>query len=376
MLSFTLEPYQTALQEEIISFVRDNLNSTKDEEARTKPFNRERWGICGQILLQGLAIPKEYGGRGLSAVDTFLGLEALGYANPDNGLSFSISAHLLACTMPLFLYGSEKLKEQYLEGLSNGEIIAANGMTEPATGSDAFAMTSTGIPISGGYIINGSKTFVSNGPVSDAVMLYVATDLQRGFMGGITAFWIDKKLHTYTASPPFEKAGLGSSALGSLFFHDLEVAEAYRVGQEGRGAHIFNRSMEWERICLGACHLGNLQRLMEDIARLIRINRHIKASQSVMHQLANIKAQYTAVRLQALAAAWKMDQGKPVGVDAAMAKLQVSELYKSATLILANSNESLHMPNRDAALSHLDAISSTIYSGTSEMQRTIISQAL
>lgn len=376
MLSFSLEPYQLALQEEIISFIRDNLNTPGHEDARTKPFNRERWDTCGQILLQGLAIPKEYGGRGLSAVDTFLGLEALGYTNPDNGLSFSISAHLLACTMPLLLYGSETLKQQYLTGLSNGKIIAANGMTEPATGSDAFAMTSTGLPISGGYKINGSKTFVSNGPVSDAVMLYVATDLQRGFMGGITAFWIDRKLHPYTASPPFEKAGMGSSALGSLFFHDLEVDEGYRVGQEGRGAHIFNRSMEWERICLGACHLGNLQRLMEDIARLIRMDRHITASQSVMHQLANIKAQYTAVRLQALAAAWKMDQGKPVGVDAAMAKLQISELYKSATSILSTSFEGLNRPNRDAALSHMDALSSTIYSGTSEMQRTIISQAL
>jgi alkylation response protein AidB-like acyl-CoA dehydrogenase len=95
-----------------------------------------------------------------------------------------------------------------------------------------------------------------------------------------------------------------------------------------------------------------------------------------MHQLANLKAQYTAVRLQALAAAWKMDQGKPVGVDAAMAKLQVSELYKSATSILSTSFEGLNRPNRDAALSHMDALSSTIYSGTSEMQRTIISQAL
>lgn len=376
MLSFALEPYQTALQEEIISFVRDNLNTPKDVEARTKPFSRERWDTCGQILLQGLAVPQDYGGRGLSAVDTFLGLEALGYANPDNGLSFSISAHLLACTMPLFLYGSETLKRQYLVGLSNGKIIAANGMTEPATGSDAFAMTSTGIPFSGGYVVNGSKTFVSNGPVSDAVMLYVATDLQRGFMGGITAFWIDKKLHAYTSSPPFEKAGLGSSALGSLFFHDLKVDEAYLVGQEGRGAHIFNRSMEWERICLGACHLGNLQRLMEDIARTIRMDRHITASQSLMHQLANVKAQYTAVRLQALAAAWKMDQGKPVGVDAAMAKLQVSELYKSATSILSTSFEGLKKSNQDATLSHMDALSSTIYSGTSEMQRTIISQAL
>lgn len=375
MYAFQLEPYQVALQEEIQSFARANLNSGEEKDARLRPFDRVRWQRCGRIGLPGLSIPVEYGGRGLGALDTFLGLEALGYANPDNGLNFALCAHLLACVTPLWQFGSEELRRQYLPGLCDGTLIAANAMTEPGSGSDAFRMTTTAEKSGGEYVIRGSKSFVSNGPVADGVLLYAATDPARGHLGGITAFWLDKSLHNFNSSKPLEKSGLHSSSLGSLFFETTLVAESFRVGTEGRGALYFNRSMEWERICLGATHLGNLQRIMEQAVQLLRSDAESYRAQTDTHTLASIRAQYESVRLLALSAAWKMDQGKPAGTEAAMAKLQVSELYKSATWKIASIFQARGHHVSDADLSHQDALSSTIYSGSSEMQRTIISHA-
>jgi alkylation response protein AidB-like acyl-CoA dehydrogenase len=376
MYSFEPTSRQLALQEEIRSFVEEHLLVVGEEQARVMPFNRDRWQRCGRIGLPGLSIPEAYGGRGLSALDTFLCLETLGYANPDNGLNFSLCAHLLACVTPLWLFGSESLRQRYLPGLCDGTWIAANAMTEPGSGSDAFRMTTLAEVSGSVYHIRGAKSFVSNGPVADGILLYAATDPGRGHMGGITAFWLDKNLHTYSSSPPLEKGGLQSSALGTLYFENTVVEKEFRVGPEGRGALYFNRSMEWERICLGAAHLGNMKRLLEQAVSLIRVHPSTKYGQAEAHALADLRARYEAVRLLALAAAWKMDQGKPTGTEAAMAKLQMSELYKSACLKIASFFLARGLHLSDADLSHQDAISSTIYSGTSEMQRTIISQAM
>lgn len=379
MYEFSPTPAQQALREELTAFVQEALLADS-RPGTNQAFDRTRWARCGQLLLPGLAIPEAYGGRGLGALDTLLALETLGYAHPDNGLNFSLSAHLLACVVPLWLFGSEDLKRRYLPGLCNGEWIAANAMSEPSSGSDAFQMATTATPGAEGYTIDGSKSFVSNGPVSDMVLLYAATDPGRGFLGGISAFWLDRRIHPYQSSPPLEKAGLPGSSLGSLFFSQLQVEKAYQVGPEGRGAHLFNKSMEWERVCLGAGHVGNLQRLLEAAIALVRaqigVSHTREQRQAVSHELADIHTRLEAVRLQAYAAAWKMDQGRAVSREAAMVKMSISELYKSATLRIAQLFQASGTYNADAEQSHLDALSSTIYSGTTEMQKTIIAQSL
>ncbi len=377
MYSFTPDQDQKNLRQEILELV---ASLPGDYEVNASGFDRDRWSRLGTQKVPGLAIPEMYGGRGCSALTTTIALEALGYAHPDNGFNFSVAAHLLACVVPLWLYGSEELKEEYLPGLCDGSIIAANAMSEPSSGSDAFSMKTTALADQTGYTISGSKTFVSNGPIADTVLLYAATDPEKGYMGGISAFWVDKTKHPFSSSEPLEKAGLTHSQLGSLFFEEMHLESKYRVGSEGRGAHLFNRSMEWERTCLGGLHIGNLHRLIERCVRHLRTGfqqgwpreRHQKAT----HDLALIQTQLEGIRLQAYAAAWKIDQGKPAGREAAMAKLTVSELYQRAALRIASIYNEAGVQDLDADQSALDALCSTLYSGTTEMQKTIIAQSM
>lgn len=375
MYAFAPEPSHKQIRQEILDLV-----SVLPSGPLTHEQERELWLKLGQAGIPGMSIPVSFGGRGFDALTTVLAFEALGYGYPNNGFNFSIAAHLLACVIPLWLYGSDEVKSTYLPDLCSGTLIAANAMSEPSSGSDAFSMKTIARPLKNGYIIQGSKTFASNGPIADNVLLYAATDPEKGFMGGISAFWIDRKIHDYTKSAPLEKAGLEGSSLGSLFFEDLSVASRFLVGQEGRGAHIFNRSMEWERTCLGGLHLGNMHRLIDRCVRQMRSGFQAGVSrdahQVATHDLAMIQTQLEAVRLQTYAAAWKMDQNKPAGRDAAMSKLAVSELYKRATQRIAMIFHEIGAPDQDADQSALDAISSTLYSGTSEMQKTIIAQSM
>lgn len=380
MYNFKPSPSQESLRKEVIGFVRERLDAGNDREGQFLDFNRDGWRSCGEIRLPGLAIPEEYGGRGLCAVDTLLALEALGYASHDNGLNFSISAHLLACAVPLWLYGSEELKRAYLPQLSDGTRIAANAMSEPGSGSDAFRMETIARPTENGFLVKGSKSFVSNGPVADGVLLYAATDPGRGFMGGISAFWLDRSLHPFENGPSLDKAGLHSSQLGILYFNDLQIDNRFLVGMEGRGAQIFNRSMEWERTCLGGVHLGNMQRLLEAAVQFQRTqaaagNRRV-GSQATVFMLAELQMRWESARLMALSAAWQMDQNRPAARESSMAKLMISELYKDLTVKVALFFQAAGAPNADAERSMLDALSSTVYSGTSEMQKLIIAQSM
>lgn len=376
MLAFRLSDDQQALREEILAFARQELVPG----VGSPYFERDRWEACGRIGLPGLSIPRAYGGRGLGALDTLIALETLGYAHPDNGLNFALSAHLLACVVPLWLFGSERLRQEYLPGLCDGSRIAANAMSEPGSGSDAFSMRTQAVPHEDRYVVTGTKTFVSNGPVADQVLLYAATDPDRGFLGGISAFWLDRQHHTFEKGPVIEKAGLTTSPLGSLYFQHMEVGREFMVGGEGKGAHLFNRSMEWERVCLGGGHLGNIQRLLEKATELLRTRirsgteRH--ALQAASHQLAAWQSQWEAARLLAYSAAWKMDEGRPATREAAMSKWCISELYKEVTLGISLLFRGSGIVDPDVEQSHMDALASTLYSGTSEMQLTIIAQTM
>jgi alkylation response protein AidB-like acyl-CoA dehydrogenase len=379
MYSFSPSPEQLALQKEIRAFAAEHLQGGEAQRDQEQRFDRDLWQRCGEMGLPGLAIPKEHGGRGLDPLSTLMALEALGYGCSDNGLNFAISAHLLACVIPLWLHGSEDLKQQYLPALCTGELIAANAMSEPASGSDAFRMkTLAQEEEGGGYQITGTKNFVSNGPVSDVVLLYAATDPERGFLGGITSFWLDKTIHSYEASPSWDKSGLRSCPLGAIYLDHICVSEAYVVGRVGRGAMVFNQSMEWERACLGGCHLGNMQRLLDQSVRMLRESRSQgrEAGQVMRFELASLQTQLDAARMLAYSAAWKMSQGKPANKEASMSKLLISELYKSMTIKLASLHGEAGYWHSDLERSQRDAMSSTLYSGTSEMQKTIIAQSM
>ncbi len=374
MYSFEPTTEQVLLKKKIEEYasVYLNVSSTKGSIDN----HRDRWLLAGKIGLPGLAVPKEYGGKGLDTLSTFLALESLGYASKDNGFNFAICAHLLACTIPLWLYGNDGLKENYLPDLCSGKKIIANAMSEPHSGSDAFNMRTIAESLDDSYSISGTKNFVSNMLESDLVLLYAMTDPMLGHLGGISAFLLDSQIHDYKKGSGLNKSGLDSCSLGSIFLDHTKVAPEYVIGQVGRGASVFNKSMEWERTCLGACHIGNLKRLLEQANNELKKDISGRTSQNKSDKLAEWNSKLKAVSLLGYHTAWKMSENKIVTKEAAMTKLLISELYKEICSGLLSLHEFGHELNQDLVQSFKDSIASTIYSGTSEIQKMIIAQKL
>src|SRR5262245_27101947 len=185
-MDFSLTEEQKSLRETIVQFASKELNDGVIERDRDQTFSHELWRKCGDMRLQGLCVPEEYGGVGLDALSTAIALEAFGFGCHDGGLVFSLCAHLLSCVLPISKSGSEEQKRKYLPGLCDGTLIGVHAMTEPGSGSDAFALSTKAKAVDGGFVINGTKIFISNGPVSDLVIVFAMTNPDKGYYGGVT----------------------------------------------------------------------------------------------------------------------------------------------------------------------------------------------
>jgi alkylation response protein AidB-like acyl-CoA dehydrogenase len=215
----------------------------------------ENWLKCARFGLQGLPIPEEYGGSAADILTVMLIMEGLGYGCRDNGLIFALNAQMWSVQLPILSFGTEAQKQKYLPGMIRGELIGAHGMTEPDSGSDAYSLRTRADRVEGGYVLNGSKMFVTSGPVADMALVFATIDPAKG-RWGITAFLVDKGTTGFTLGGDMEKMGLRTAPLGELAFQDCFIPEENRLGREGAGASIFNSSMEWERSAILASHVG------------------------------------------------------------------------------------------------------------------------
>jgi alkylation response protein AidB-like acyl-CoA dehydrogenase len=379
MIDFSYTSEQLALREEIIAFAREAISPGADQRDQEQFFDRTIWRACGTIGLPGLLIPETYGGRGLDPVSTVIALEALGYGSTDSGMNFSLAAHLLACAVPIWIYGSEEQKQRLLPKLCNGEWIAANAMTEPTAGSDAFQMAASADRTATGYSLNGHKNYCSNGPVADIVVGYFNTDAEKGFFGGISAFILEKDQHNFQTSERKDKMGVRTCQMGEFLMEDTLVAEDCRLGKEGAGAMIFNHSMEWERICLGAVHIGSMERLLEQAVQFAKSRtsggQSISKYQAVTHPLTELRIRMEAARLLCHRAAWKLQQGKKVAMDAAMVKIQLSETYRDFAIQLHQLYAGkAFRENSEIEKLVRDAMGATLYSGTTEVLRNLLAR--
>ena len=380
-MDFSYSEDQNILRDSIINFARSELNEGILERDRNHQFDRTLWEKCAKMGLTGLVAPTQYGGAGVDPVTATVALEALGYGCQDSGLNFSICAHLLACVVPLWKHGSESQKIKYLPSLCDGTKIAVNAMTETETGSDSFAMKTTATPCEGGYRITGSKTYCSNGPVADLAIVYAITDPEKGYYGGVTAFLVSRKTPGFESGQQFDKMGLRTSPIGELIFDDVFVPEDDILGGVGGGTLIFTESMDWERALLVACHVGTMERLIETAVEHARTRKQygqiIGKFQAISHKIANMKVRLQAARLLTYYAASGLDNRSEVGMDAAIAKLYTSEALTETThdavQVLGGYG---FMTESGIERSLRDAVGSTIYSGTSEVQRNIIARWL
>jgi alkylation response protein AidB-like acyl-CoA dehydrogenase len=232
-----------------------------------------------------------------------------------------------------------------------------------------------------GWRLTGTKTFVSNGPVADVVVVFAVTDPQKGAHGGLTAFLIERGTEGFAVGQTFSKMGLRTSPVGELVFENAYAPEGTVLGTVGGGASVFGTAMDWERALLVAAHVGTIERLLEtsiDYARSrSQFGQPIGKFQGVAHKIADMKVQLEAARLLVYRAASRLATARSVSLDASIAKLFVSEsLVKSALDAVQLHGGYGFMVEYEVERALRDAIGSTIYSGTSEMQRNIIARWL
>jgi hypothetical protein len=378
-VNFELDEAQAQLCDAVRGFGRA-LNERMIERDAAGEFSRDAWQRCAEFGIQGLPIPTEYGGTGHSLTDTILAMEALGYSCLDNGLVFSLNAQMWSFELPLARFGTEEQKRHYLPKVCRGELIGAHAVTEPDYGSDAMSMKSRYRRDGTHYVLNGSKTFVTNGPVADVVLAFATVDPSLR-AAGVSAFLIPRDTPGMTLSKPISKMGLRTSPMGEVAFEDCRVPVDTRLGGEGAGFAIFNSAMEWERACIFASHLGTMQRILEKTIEYaksrVQFGRPISHFTTVSDRIVDMKLAIEAARLLLYKVGAIKDAGGTAVLEASMAKLFISEAYVRQALDAIQIHGGYGYTTEYEIERELrDAIPGRIYSGTSEIQRKVIARLL
>ena len=370
---------QQRLQDEAIRFAKSLGGDMVDADRRGR-FDREGWRRCAEFGVLGMPIPVEYGGSALGISSLIAIMEGLGYGTRDQGLLFSINAHLWAVAMPILLYGDAEQKRRYLPGMCDGSLVGANAASEPNAGSDVFAMTTRAERVGDKYVLNGSKTFVSNAPVADVFVLYATLDPALGPMG-VTGFIVDAKQPGLTIARPLDKMGLRTSPMAEISLTDCEVPVANRLGREGRGVEVFESSMEWERVCILASCLGEMRFLLEQCLEHARTRKQfgkpIGKFQALANLIVGMKVRLDCCRPLVYRIGALKEAGQPCFVESAVAKLHVSECYVQSCLDAIQVFGGYgYMTEQQIERGLRNAVASSLYSGTSQIQQNIIARGL
>jgi hypothetical protein len=379
-MDFALSEEQQTWHDAAVRFAREELIDDLLARDERREFWREGWRRCARLGIQGLPVPEEYGGRGRDLSTTIAAMEGLGYGCPDNGLIFAINASMWTNTIPILRYGTEAQKARFLPGLCDGTLIGANGASEAEAGSDIFSMRARAERRGERWVLNGRKTWITSGPVADLFVCYATADPAKGILG-ISAFLIPRDTPGFRVVREIPKLGVRTVPMGEVALEDCTIPAENLLGREGRGAEVFNCSMEWERGAILAGTLGTmrrqLERCIEHARKRKQFGQPIGKFQSVAHKIVEMKLRLETCRPLVYKIGWLKDRGDDATMEAAMAKLHVSEcfvqnsldavqLFGAAGFVAENGIE------RDLR----DSIGSLIYSGTNDIQRNIIARRL
>jgi hypothetical protein len=371
---------QCELQDGAIAFARASFDNGMIDRDRDETFDREGWKRCADFGVLAMPVPEEYGGLGLGLSELLAVMEGLGYGMRDQGLLFSLNAHLWTNTIPILLYGTEEQRQRYLPGLCSGALIGANGASEPDAGSDIFAMRTRAERHGDAYVLNGTKTFVTNATEADVIVAYATVNPALGATG-ITAFIVDRKAPGVSVTRRLHKMGLRTSPMAEVLFEDCRIPASCRLGREGRGVQVFESSMEWERGCILAAALGRMRRQLEECVAHARARKQFGQSigkfQSVANRLVDMKVRLDTCRPLVYRIGRLKDRGRGAVMEAAIAKLYVSDCFVKSSLDAVQVFGGYgYMTEQGIERDVRDAVGSSLYSGTSEIQRNLIARGL
>jgi alkylation response protein AidB-like acyl-CoA dehydrogenase len=379
-MDFSFTPEQLDLKKSVIKFAQKELNKDMISRDKAGAFSRDLWDKCAAFGILSLPFPGEYGGVDCDILTTLLVMEGLGYGCKDNGLIFSLNGQMWTVQMPLLHFGTAEQKNKYLSKLCSGEWIGANGMTEPGSGSDSFALSTTAVREGDHYILNGAKTFISSASIADVFLVYASTNKSLGFMG-VTAFIVEKGCPGLKVSKEIEKMGLKTSPMAEVVFEGCRVPVENRLSKEGAGSTIFNDGIEWERSCMLASDIGLMERQLEECIQYVKERRQfdkpIGKFQAVSHKIVEMKVRLETARLLLYKVAWLKKTQDKAGMEAAIAKLYLSESLVQSCLDAVQLHGGYgYSTEYELERDLRDAVASTIYSGTSEIQKNIIARYL
>lgn len=248
-----LDDERAALREMAEAFAEEEVRPLAEEMDKTMVFPHHMWERMGEMGFLGMTAPEKYGGMGLGYYEHCLVTEELSKANAALGLSYL--AHSNLCVNQIVLNGNEAQREKYLPKLISGEHVGSLAMSEPNSGSDVTSMQLKAVKKGDHYVLNGSKMWITNGPVADTVVVYAKTDLEAGHKG-ISTFIVEKGMKGFSVAQKLDKLGMRGSETGELVFEDVEVPAENLMGGEGNGVYILMKGLDYERLILAAAALG------------------------------------------------------------------------------------------------------------------------
>lgn len=370
---------QTELRNSVVEW-SGRLNDTTEAQS-DKENLLKMWQVVREMGVLSLPIKSEYGGLEQDILTTLYVLESFGRHCQDSGFSFAVSSHIVSTSIPIQKFGNETQKYKYLPDLCSGKKIGAHAISEVESGSDAWNMKTHARKADNGYILNGNKTFVSNGPVADTFIVYARTSETAGTLGGFTAFILDSDTPGFSRGNPMKKMGLNTSVLCDLFFDDCYLTADRVLGKEGQGFSIFNYVMKWEVLCSFIINVGEMEQLLSRCIEYSKTRKQygepICKYQAVSHKIADMKISLETAKAMLYKAAFGFQKGTNITIDLAIAKVVTSENFvKSALDALQIFGGHGYMEETGIEKYVRNSVASKIYSGTSEIQRNTIASML
>jgi butyryl-CoA dehydrogenase len=377
-MDLELTPEQKLIRDTARGLATNEISKVAAQIDREHRFPREIVAKLGELGMLGVAVPERWGGAGMDNVSYALAVEEISRGCASTGVIMSVQ-NSLVCD-PILHFGSDEQRQRWLPALASGKKLGCFALSEPDAGSDAAAQKTTAMPAGSGWVLNGTKNFITNGPVSDAIVVFAMTDAAKGTRG-ISAFVVAADAPGVKFGPPDDKMGIRGAPSSQIFFTDCAVPGDALLGAPGDGFKIAMRTLDGGRIGIGAQAVGIARAAFEDATHYAlerkTFGQPISEHQAIQFKLADMCTEIDAARLLVWRAAVKKDAGLRHTTESSMAKLFASEVAnraaKEAVQVFGGYGYLTDFP---VERHFRDAKITEIYEGTSEIQRLVIASAL